>query len=470
MARQLWSEWQEQAKTAIHRSMDRHLRLAVTGLSRSGKSALITALVHQLEQLGFSSRLDHWEVARSGRLIGGRRVPQLNQHIPSFPFEAGMQALHAEPPRWPEPTRHISELRLELRFHPRRGLLRHLSHEPNSLFLDIVDYPGEWLLDLPLLQMSYSQWSEQMAAMLERPELNSAAAEWLELGARLDPLSPCAEETLRQLAASYTRWLLHCKHQLGYSLIQPGRFVLPGEYEGAPMLQFVPWVWGPAQTSAPAGSLLALLQERYEYYKSHLVRGFYREHFATFDRQIVLVDCLQALQAGESAMTDLKHTLALLMQSFHYGSNNWWRRLFAPRIDKLLFAASKADHVTPDQHANLQGLLQDLVQGPMGQARFENIEVASQAIAAVRAGEYRQVVHEGKPLFALQGTTLDGEAVHLFPGEVPSHWPDKHFWRQGGAADFGFVALRPPVLRLGETLPHLRLDQMLEFLLGDKLQ
>ena len=236
------------------------------------------------------------------------------------------------------------------------------------------------------------------------------------------------------------------------------------------MLQFVPWVWGPSQSAAPTGSLLALLQERYEYYKSHLVKGFYREHFSTFDRQIVLVDCLQALQAGESAMTDLKHTLALLMQSFHYGSNNWWRRLFAPRIDKLLFAASKADHVTPDQHANLQGLLQDLVQGPMGQARFENIEVASQAIAAVRAGEYRQVVHEGKPLFALQGTTLDGEAVHLFPGEVPSHWPDKHFWHQGGAADFGFVALRPPVLRQGETLPHLRLDQMLEFLLGDKLQ
>lgn len=470
MVRHLWSEWQEQAKTVLNRSMDRHLRLAVTGLSRSGKSALITALVHQLEQLGFSSRLDQWEVARSGRLIGGRRVPQLNQHIPSFPFEAGMKALHAEPPRWPEPTRQISELRLELRFHPRRGLLRHLSHEPHSLFLDIVDYPGEWLLDLPLLAMSYRQWSEQMVAMLERPALRTAAAEWLVLGERLDPLAACSEETLRELAASYTRWLLYCKNELGYSLIQPGRFVLPGEYAGAPMLQFVPWVWGAWPDEAPAGSMLALLQERYEYYKNHLVRGFYREHFSTFDRQIVLVDCLQALQAGEEAMADLQQTLTLLMQSFHYGSSNWWRRLFAPRIDRLLFAASKADHVTPDQHANLQGLLQDLVQAPMGQARFENIEVACQAIAAVRAGEYRQVMHAGKPLFALQGTTLDGEQVHLFPGEVPAHWPDRRFWQQEGAGGFGFIALRPPRLARGETMPHLRLDQMLEFLLGDKLQ
>ena len=57
-----WQSWQETADTLVNRSLDRHLRLAVTGLSRSGKTAFITAPVHQLEEAGFSSRLPHWQV------------------------------------------------------------------------------------------------------------------------------------------------------------------------------------------------------------------------------------------------------------------------------------------------------------------------------------------------------------------------------------------------------------------------
>ena len=37
---------QQQLTTLAERSLDRHVRLAVTGLSRSGKTAFITALVH----------------------------------------------------------------------------------------------------------------------------------------------------------------------------------------------------------------------------------------------------------------------------------------------------------------------------------------------------------------------------------------------------------------------------------------
>ena len=468
--REFWQELQGQAQTLLHRSMDRHLKLAVTGLSGSGKTALITALVHQLTRVGFSSRLTNWPLLQRGQLVGVQRISQRNHHIPSFPFEAAMEALYADPPRWPEPTRTISEIRLELRFQPQTGLGRHFSRQPNSLFLDIVDYPGEWLLDLPLLEMSYAQWSEQVRGLLTQPALKAAAEPWLSLGARLKLDEPYADEALGPVVAAYTCWLHHCKSELGYSLIQPGRFVLPGEYAGAPMLQFVPWIWGPLADKAPSGSLQAMLVERFEYYKEHLVKGFYQEHFSTFDRQIVLVDCLQALHSGPDAMGDLQETLSQLMRSFHYGSSNWWRRLFAPRIDKLLFAATKADHITPDQHGHLQSLLRELVQGPYQLARFESIEIDCLPVAAIRASEYRQVLHEGKPLFALQGNNLAGEPVHLFPGEVPETWPEASFWQQQADSGFAFLQLQPPRLRRGETLPHLRLDQLLEFLLGDKLQ
>lgn len=58
----------------------------------------------------------------------------------------------------------------------------------------------------------------------------------------------------------------------------------------------------------------------------------------------------------------MRLALTQLMQSFHYGQRTLFRRLFSPVIDKLLFAATKADHVTIDQHANMVSLLQQLIQ------------------------------------------------------------------------------------------------------------
>ena len=44
-----------------------------------------------------------------------------------------------------------------------------------TLTLDIVDYPGEWLLDLPLLNKSYAQWSsESLALSREQPRAQLA--------------------------------------------------------------------------------------------------------------------------------------------------------------------------------------------------------------------------------------------------------------------------------------------------------
>lgn len=76
----------------------------------------------------------------------------------------------------------------------------------------------------------------------------------------------------------------------------------------------------------------------------------------------MLVDCLQPLNSGPQAFNDMRLALTQLMQSFHYGQRTLFRRLFSPVIDKLLFAATKADHVTVDQHANMVSLLQQLVQ------------------------------------------------------------------------------------------------------------
>ncbi|WP_204319213.1 YcjX family protein, partial [Escherichia coli] len=83
----------------------------------------------------------------------------------------------------------------------------------------------------------------------------------------------------------------------------------------------------------------------------------------------------------------MRLALTQLMQSFHYGKRTLFRRLFSPTIDKLMFAATKADHITADQHANLVSLLQQLVQEAWQNAAFEGISMDCVGLASVQATE-----------------------------------------------------------------------------------
>ena len=78
---------------------------------------------------------------------------------------------HLTPPRW-LPTRHdgltrttaVSLLALDVDV-PREGLLAPLG--PQRRRLEFLDYPGEWLLDLPLLGQDFADWSEATLRRLE---------------------------------------------------------------------------------------------------------------------------------------------------------------------------------------------------------------------------------------------------------------------------------------------------------------
>ncbi|WP_075181863.1 YcjX family protein [Pantoea sp. 1.19] len=461
---------QHELTALMHRGTDRHLRLAVTGLSRSGKTAFITSLVNQLLNVQSGARLPLFTAAREGRLLGVKRVPQRDLGVPRFSYDQGIAQLYGVPPAWPTPTRGVSEICLALRFRSQSSLMRHFS-DAHTLYLEIVDYPGEWLLDLPMLAQDYLSWSRQMNGLIAGPRQAWAQA-WRQSCAGLDPLAPADENRLAAIAAEWTRYLQRGK-EAGQHFIQPGRFVLPGELAGAPVLQFFPWPEvddaGAARLAqADRGSYFGMLQARYDYYCQQVVKGFYRDHFLRFDRQIVLVDCLQSLNSGPQAFSDMRLALTQLMQSFSYGQRTLFRRLFSPVIDKLLFAATKADHITPDQHVSLVSLLQQLVQEAWQNAAFEGIELDCLGLAAVQATTRGQIAHQGETLSALRGNRLsDGEAITVYPGDVPGRLPGPAFWQRQG---FAFEQFRPPPLESDQPLPHIRMDAALEFLLGDKLR
>ena len=449
----------------MERTRDRQLRLAVTGLSQAGKTAFLTSLVNQLRHAGLEAQLDLLPAAREGRLLGAQRLTQPDLGVPRFPYDAALSALNAKPPRWPEPTRGISELRLQLRYRPaQRGWL---TPEFSHLTLDLFDYPGEWLLDLPMLAHDFDSWCQAQTQHngVHRQALFSA---WQTGVEQLDPAAEADEAQLADLAAAYADGLKQAK-QAGFSDLQPGRFLLPGELDGAPVLQFFPLpdigLSLEQRQALPENSVYATLAKRFRYYQQHIVKPFYRDHFRRFDRQIVLVDVLGALNAGPERFEDLSRALQQLMHSFDYGQRSLLTRLFSPRIDRLAIAATKADHVTPDQHGNLVRLLEALLAEPLKDLRFADIPVKALSLAAIRATQAREVNQQGQRLAALYGTTLEGEEVLIYPGDVPARLPDEHFWQQQG---FDFPHFRP-MGSSHEALAHIRMDAAIDWLLGDKL-
>src|SRR6202021_1003243 len=130
------------------------LRLGVTGLSRAGKTVFLTALVNNLIA---QARLPVLAASAEGRITRARLEPQPDDAVPRFAYEEHLAALSGADRSWPQSTTRISQLRLIIEFEPAAGG----GLGPTTPNLDIVDYPGEWLLALPLLNKTYAQWSDE---------------------------------------------------------------------------------------------------------------------------------------------------------------------------------------------------------------------------------------------------------------------------------------------------------------------
>ena len=209
------------------------------------------------------------------------------------------------------------------------------------------------------------------------------------------------------------------------------------------------------------------MRRRFERYVDKVVAPFYRDHFARFDRQIVLVDLFSCLNAGPAWFEDSTRALETILESFAYGQGSWLSRLFAPRIDRVLFAASKADHVAANQHPVLKQLLELMIAPAAARARFEGIRYDVLALASIRSTDTVQTEHQGQKLSCVRGRLKAEEReTVLFPGEIPADLPTEEDWDSGR---FRFHDFAPRPLKPRQKGQHVRLDQAIEFLLGDKL-
>lgn len=460
------------------------IRLGVTGLSRAGKTVFISALVHNLVHGG---RLPLFEAQKTGRIARAFLEEQPDDAVPRFQYEDHVAAL-VDQRIWPDSTRAISELRLTIEFESASGWNRMFS--AGRLSVDIVDYPGEWLLDLPLLGKSYAEFSDEAFELTTLPVRADLARDWRALSATVTPDSDADEITARRLAESFSAYLKACKlDERALSTLPPGRFLMPGDLEGSPALTFAP-LPGVSATRARPGSLHAMMERRYEAYKTHVVKPFFREHIARLDRQIVLIDAMQALNAGPAAMADLERAVTEILACFRPGRGNFLTDWFARRIDRILIAATKADHLHHESHDRLQAIVRRLADRAIAKASFTGAAVDVVAMAAVRATREGTVKQAGEILPVIIGTPLEGERIGdetfdgttetaIFPGDLPKSADAVFDERPASEMEsiepaIRFVRFRPPKLeRTAEgitlSLPHIRLDRALQFLIGDRL-
>lgn len=456
-----------------------NIRLGVTGLSRSGKTVFITALIHNMLHQG---RLPQFSAQAEGRIARAYLQPQPDDTIPRFAYEDHIERL-VDKMEWPRSTSRISQFRLTIEYESANFLSRAVGG--GRLNIDIVDYPGEWLLDLPLLAKDYQTWSKEALELARLPNRTASAKKWLAMNDTINPLQAADEKQAQDMAAVFTDYLNACRlDENALSLLPPGRFLMPGDLAGSPAVTFAPMAI--PEGPAPHDTLWHLMERRYEAYKQQVIKPFFRDHFARLDRQIVLIDALQALNAGPAAVRDLEDAISEILNCFQPGKASWLSSIVSRRIDRIIFAATKADHLHHTEHDKLELLLREIVKNAVERATFKGASIDVVALSSVRATKEAVFKHDGVPLNCIVGTPIKGETIDgvafdgqtekaIFPGSLdidlktmltmddPTKGPDLQF-----------VRFRPPHPQqtaegLTLSLPHIRLDRVMDFLIGDKL-
>ena len=428
-------------------------RIAITGLQRSGKTVFITAFAHALltaRQEPAAKALPFFPFVKKVHDVSLHAVPGFAR----FDYEGHLASLTGDPPRWPKPTTDLSALRIRLRYTPNPFLGRQWVSSA-TLDVDLIDYPGEWLIDLPMLAQSYAAWSRQAEDLAAAPARSDLAAAWRADAARIDLDAPEDPRLLARVGGLYVDYLRLCRSERHLSFLQPGRFLQPSGNAGEALFFPVARLDSPRR-----GSNGAALVRRYEAYQ-RLVRTFYASVFGRLRRQAVLIDLLTALQQGQDAFADLAMAVLTISDSFDELAPVYLKYLPFMGIERLALVATKADHVTADQMNNLTGLLQDMAGQLVVNAKTGP---GFQSIAAVRATTEVPLMVNGAVQPFLEGFPEGSEEKKaVFPGAIPGSLPAAAAWMN---PDFRIRNFQPPHGLGTGPMPHLNMDKLLQFLLA----
>jgi len=442
-----------------HRTVDKHICIGVTGFSGSGKSTFITSLIHQLRYSN-EAALGGFLPARDQKIIDVKLLPI--HSLTEFDYQKGIEALSSSPPQWPHPTSELSGCIVEVTY-KRDSVFNLVAGKTTKLNIEIRDYPGEWLLDIPLLDQDYLAWCNDSANTFKQPERQELMGELLSSLQSIKPFDILSEVDIDKLCNRYSEFLKQCKAQ-GATLIQPGHMLLPGSTDSFP--HFFP-ILGlqnydrKVLAKADAGSIYKVMEKRYRGYLSGTVKPFYNDFFKKVDRQVILIDSLKALSGGKENFDDMMIAFSRIIDSYKVGTRNFINKLISPKVERIIFLSSKPDRVLMNQHENLRYLTDSIIKRVCKQSIRNTITIETEIACAVRCTQ-------DKDSF-LTATLTDGQKGKISHPTIPENIPDDEVWSQ--FENWQPYQLQPPIipeLKHGARLPCIRMDKVLKDLIGDK--
>lgn len=426
-------------------------RITMTGLSRSGKSMLFTSLMTTLKYRS-EENYNCLPLLKSLpiELVEGMKLDAIESYE-IFPLTDHLHSLENQ--SWPKPTEQIYGFKLSITLKETGSIKKYLLPRREIIF-EFLDYPGEWITDMPMLNKTFSQWSDSAWAQQMAEPQSYYAQEWHDFTRAFNfDLNP-DNESIALVVNEYRNYLKKSKEG-GISLLQPGSFLISGsgfdwEHSGfAPLPTRV--------TSDLTNPWNKVFSNNYQLFLDQWLKPLKENSFKESDKQIILIDLFEGLNHSKLHLQQLKETLSNLSETFVYGNPNWFSKniLRNKAIGKVAFVATKADLIPETQKPQLLSLLQDITEGARAKFKENEIKFDHFLVSAIQATD------PGSSNNSLRYTSLNGEYMEVEFEDIPSNLKSMN-------RDENFPAL--PVKVPKDYLPRILngrgMDRLFQYLLG----
>jgi predicted YcjX-like family ATPase len=454
---------------SVEHAMGRRADIAVTGLRRAGKTVFVASLIRNLLA---RSRNPAVLPGFGAKILGVKEVPAGAADLPPFRSEECFRDLQADPPRWPKATDSISRTELKIRYKPTATWKTKIFND-RTLTLGIIDYPGEWLNDAQLLHLSFEEWSRQTLDRLRAGPAATVASDFLGYLSTVDANTQTEIDLISRRGHDlYKSTLAKMRDELGMSFLQPGRFVMPDGFGDRPTLWFFPIDKPPTDSKGKAAkdTLCATLAERYKAYREKIVAAFLRDTFDRCNHQVVLVDLLTALNGGQAIFDDACQALGTALDALGVGKTGLLSWFLPHKFERVLFAATKADHVPEGQRPALERLLENIIGDRISGTVADGASVRALALASVLCTRDDKVQVDVGEVDVVVGKPIDGEKwLKIYPGVIPNDRPRPEYWTRTAIR---YPVFCPPRLDGGAIggIPNINLGRAIDFILKDLLK
>lgn len=434
------------------------LKIAVTGLNRSGKTVFITSFINQLIS---GKRLDRVKNKNDNEFIA-KLLPFQDGDIKEFDYKSILDGARSENPKWPKSTATVTKANLLLEIKSKSSFF------PNKLLeIEIIDYPGEWLFDLQMFNKSFEDWSEEMFVDIRSSSKKDFAKDWLNELNKHDIYGFNDGSSDKGIADKYRNYLRTIQN-MGFSIIQPGRNVQSGNITDSSIMLFTP-LPKPKHIIPHEDSIYSRFQKRHQRYLVEIVTPLAENYFLQFDRQIILIDVLKSLQNGYNSFIDMTQAVKRVIEIYGYGNQSFLKNMVEKKIDKVLFGATKADYIVENQHQNYQKLLNTIIEDATKELDIKGIDTKSIVFTSVKSTEDIKKDYQNRELDCLKGKVIGSEAQTIeCSSGIPESYPEKANWKEGMYNFPNFAPISFPDRDI-DAIPHINMDLIIDYLIGDKL-